>query len=177
MKTYGKWICTGVFLTSALVESEWSAPRLTIGEKSPRYPTDRRLGEPQSRSGWYAKVNILDPTGTRTKKFILSLRNIWRFFFINTKANPCDTIMTLKQIKKITHWMCNLYLFFPASQSRPRSNIQQRPLYEPLGYRLYMWWEGLILSCTSFCHPTGRGYKSAYRHHSDLSDKTRKTGT
>jgi hypothetical protein len=37
--------------------------------KSPWYPLDRRLGGPQSRSGQYGEVKILDPTGTRTPDF------------------------------------------------------------------------------------------------------------
>jgi hypothetical protein len=32
--------------------------------KSPRYPLDRRLGGPQSRSGRFGEEKILDPTGT-----------------------------------------------------------------------------------------------------------------
>jgi hypothetical protein len=42
------------FLTSALEGSEWSASRpgrFTPQGKSPRYPLDRRLDGPQSRSG------------------------------------------------------------------------------------------------------------------------------
>jgi hypothetical protein len=31
--------------------------------KSPRYPLERRLGGPQSRSGRFGEVKILDPTG------------------------------------------------------------------------------------------------------------------
>jgi hypothetical protein len=34
--------------------------------KSPRYPLDRRLGGPQSRSGRFGKEKILDPTVIRT---------------------------------------------------------------------------------------------------------------
>jgi hypothetical protein len=34
--------------------------------KSPRYPLDMRLGGPQSRSGRYGEVKILDHIGTRT---------------------------------------------------------------------------------------------------------------
>jgi hypothetical protein len=34
--------------------------------KSPRYPLDRRLDGPQSRSGRSGEEKILDPTGTRT---------------------------------------------------------------------------------------------------------------
>jgi hypothetical protein len=33
--------------------------------KDPRYPLDRRLGGPQSRSGRFGAEKILDPTGTR----------------------------------------------------------------------------------------------------------------
>jgi hypothetical protein len=34
--------------------------------KNPRYPLDRRLGGPQSRSGRLGEEKILDPAGTRT---------------------------------------------------------------------------------------------------------------
>jgi hypothetical protein len=34
--------------------------------QSPRYPLDRRLGGPQSRSGQFGEEKILGPTGTRT---------------------------------------------------------------------------------------------------------------
>jgi hypothetical protein len=36
-----------------------------LGEKSPRYPLDRRLGGPQSPFGRHGDVKILDPIGTR----------------------------------------------------------------------------------------------------------------
>jgi hypothetical protein len=58
-----------IFLTSALVGGEWSASRpgrFTPRGKSPRYPLDRKLDGPQSRSGRHGEVKILDPTGTRT---------------------------------------------------------------------------------------------------------------
>jgi hypothetical protein len=54
--------------TSALAGGEWSASRpgyFTSG-KEPRYPSDRRLGGPQSRSGRLGEETILDITGTRT---------------------------------------------------------------------------------------------------------------
>jgi hypothetical protein len=41
-------------------------PRLYPWGKSARYQLDRRLGEPQSRSGRREEKNILDPTGTGT---------------------------------------------------------------------------------------------------------------
>jgi hypothetical protein len=67
MKAYGEWI--HIFLTSELAGAEWSVSRpgrFTPGEGSPRYPLDRRLGEPQSRSGRSEEEKILNTTGTRT---------------------------------------------------------------------------------------------------------------
>jgi hypothetical protein len=58
-----------IFLTSATIGGEWSASRLsrfTLRGESPQYTLDRRLGEPQSRSGRYGEVKIPDPTETRT---------------------------------------------------------------------------------------------------------------
>jgi hypothetical protein len=58
-----------IFLTSALAKGEWSASRpgrLTPQGKSSRFPLDRRLGAPQSRSGGREEEKILDFTGTRT---------------------------------------------------------------------------------------------------------------
>jgi hypothetical protein len=55
MKAYvGVDVQSHVFLNSALVGGEWSASqpcRFTPGGRSPRYPLDRRLSVPQSRSG------------------------------------------------------------------------------------------------------------------------------
>jgi hypothetical protein len=69
MKAYdGVHVYIHIFLTSALVGGEWSASRpgrFTPG-KEPQYPSDRRLGEPQSRSERHGEVKILDHTGTRT---------------------------------------------------------------------------------------------------------------
>jgi hypothetical protein len=56
-----------LILTSALAGGEWSASRpgrFTPGE-SPRYPLNRRLGEPQNRSGRFGEEKILDPSGIR----------------------------------------------------------------------------------------------------------------
>jgi hypothetical protein len=39
---------------------------LYLQRKCPRYPLDRRLGGPQSRSGRHGEVKILAPTGTQT---------------------------------------------------------------------------------------------------------------
>jgi len=46
------------FLTSALHGDEWSASRpgrFTRTEKSPWYPSDRRMGGPQRRSGRHSE--------------------------------------------------------------------------------------------------------------------------
>jgi hypothetical protein len=67
MKAYGgEFAYIHVFLTSALVGGEWSVStpcHLTL-RKGPRYPLDK-LGGPQSRSGRYEEVKILDSTGTQ----------------------------------------------------------------------------------------------------------------
>jgi hypothetical protein len=57
-----------IFLTSALagVSDQFHAPATLPREKSPRYPLDRKLGGPQSRSGRRGEEKNLDPTGTRT---------------------------------------------------------------------------------------------------------------
>jgi hypothetical protein len=52
-----------------LVGGKWTASRLghfIPGRKSPQNPLDRRLGEPQDRSGQSGAEENLDPTGTRT---------------------------------------------------------------------------------------------------------------
>jgi hypothetical protein len=53
--------------------SRWTAHHiLNFGNSNfrslywPRYPLDRRLGGPQSRTGRHGEVKILDPTGTQT---------------------------------------------------------------------------------------------------------------
>jgi hypothetical protein len=69
MKVYGGVdVKSHVFLTPALVGGEWSASllcRFYPRGKSPRYPLAKRLSGPQSRSGRYGEVKILDSTGTR----------------------------------------------------------------------------------------------------------------
>jgi hypothetical protein len=69
MKYGGINILIHVFLTSALVGGEWwtSCPGVfTPGGKGPRYPLDRSLDEPQSRSGRAEKKKNIAPTGTPT---------------------------------------------------------------------------------------------------------------
>jgi hypothetical protein len=63
------------FLEFGLAGGEWSASRLcrfTPVGKSPRYPLDRRLSGPQSRSGRQGQEKIFDPTGTRTSTSLSS---------------------------------------------------------------------------------------------------------
>jgi hypothetical protein len=70
MKSYGGvHVEIRILLTSALVGGEWSATRYGCFNpqgNNPQYLFDRRLGEPQSRSGRRGQEKILDPTGTRT---------------------------------------------------------------------------------------------------------------
>jgi hypothetical protein len=59
--------CGGIaphFSTSTVDEGDWSASRFgrfTPQEKSPRYPLDRRLGGPRSRTGSYGEEKNLLP--------------------------------------------------------------------------------------------------------------------
>jgi hypothetical protein len=58
-----------VFFTSALAGGKCSASRsglFTPRGKGTRYPLDRRLGGPQSRSGRYGEMKILDVLGKAT---------------------------------------------------------------------------------------------------------------
>jgi hypothetical protein len=58
-----------IFLNSALVGGARSAScpcHFTSGKRAPQYPLDRRLGGPQSQSGWQGEEKILDPTRTWT---------------------------------------------------------------------------------------------------------------
>jgi hypothetical protein len=72
MKTYGGVdVRTPLFLTSPLVRGEWAAlspGRFVSGVgESLRYPLDRRVGWPLSRSGRRGEEKILDLTGTGTR--------------------------------------------------------------------------------------------------------------
>jgi hypothetical protein len=56
-----------IFLISTLVVGERSASRpcsLPVKGNSPQYQLDMRLDGPQSWSGQYEEVKIVDPTGT-----------------------------------------------------------------------------------------------------------------
>jgi hypothetical protein len=64
MKKYGGVdVQIHVFLTSALVEDEWSAsrPGRFTPEKEPPVPLARRLGGPHIRSGWREEVQKFWP--------------------------------------------------------------------------------------------------------------------
>jgi hypothetical protein len=63
IKAYeGVDVYTHTFLLSA---GQLHAPAALPPGKEPRYPLDKRLGGPQSRSGRHREEKILDPTGTR----------------------------------------------------------------------------------------------------------------
>jgi hypothetical protein len=68
--------------------------------KSPRYPLDRRLGEPQSRFGRYREVKILDPTGTRTQ-------------------NPLSSSLLPVAIPTALPWQCNILAYLVLKKSMP----------------------------------------------------------
>jgi hypothetical protein len=61
------YIYIDIFLTSALAGDELSASSRGLFNprgKNPRYPCDRRLGGPHSRSGPHGEAKIHDTTGT-----------------------------------------------------------------------------------------------------------------
>jgi hypothetical protein len=61
MKAYGGVdVQIHIFLTSALAGGEWLAS--CPGRFTPGYPLDRKLGEPQSRSGRREEEKILYPS-------------------------------------------------------------------------------------------------------------------
>jgi hypothetical protein len=69
MKAYGSGCIDPHFLdlgTSWRRVVNFTPRPLYPQEKNLRYPLDRRLGGPQSRSGRFGEEKILDPTGTRT---------------------------------------------------------------------------------------------------------------
>jgi hypothetical protein len=61
----GVYVQVYIFLTSALVGGEWfaSSPGRFAPEERAQYPSDRRLGGPQSGSGCCGELKILDLTG------------------------------------------------------------------------------------------------------------------
>jgi hypothetical protein len=73
MKAYGGVdVQNQVFLTSVLLGGEWSpssSGRFTSGQDL-RYPLDRMLGEPQSRSGLHAEMKIITHTGYSNSGFL-----------------------------------------------------------------------------------------------------------
>jgi hypothetical protein len=92
MKAYGSGCIDPLFLTSALVGGEWSTSRpgrFTPRGKSPRYPLDRRLGGPQSRSGRSGEEKILSPTGTRL------LGNMMAAQFLVDSVSCCRSLRVL----------------------------------------------------------------------------------
>jgi hypothetical protein len=48
------------------VSGQLRDPAALARGKSPRYPLDRRLDEPQIRFGQFEEEKIIDPTGIRT---------------------------------------------------------------------------------------------------------------
>jgi hypothetical protein len=76
--------------------------------KSPRYPLDRRLGGPRSRSGRRGEEEILDPTGTLTQTSRSS--NPWPVAILTAlvlraigKLDRCSTVRELHVAFKIPY--------------------------------------------------------------------------
>jgi hypothetical protein len=74
-----KWWYSSDILTSALDEGEWSAshPRPLYLGNHPWYPLDRRLGGPQSQSGYRAEQKNLPLPGIKTQLSSHSPSQYW----------------------------------------------------------------------------------------------------
>jgi hypothetical protein len=68
--------------------------------KRPRYPLDRRLGGPQSRSGRFGEEKILDPTGTRTPTpfFIIIISGRWSPYWVHAALRPLLGLLYLSRV-------------------------------------------------------------------------------
>jgi hypothetical protein len=80
------------------VSDQLKAPAALSPEEEPRYTLDRRLSEPQSRSGRHGEEKIIDPTGTRTPTRRSSKLYIRLYIFFSRKRRKNGTL------EKTTHY-------------------------------------------------------------------------
>jgi hypothetical protein len=101
------------------VSGQLHAPTALPPGKSSRYPLDRRLGVPQSRSGRHGEVKILDSTGTRTAtpRCPANSQPLYRLSYpaCHSKA-PINSVMTWWNTRGITFW--SSYVIFCYFYSR-----------------------------------------------------------
>jgi hypothetical protein len=98
-----------MFLTSALTGGEWL---VLPPEKEPRYPLDRRLGGPQSRSGRRGKEKILGSTETRnaTSSVVQPVASRYTDWAIPAPTPVPIYQTTPRQISE--HRICNFTILF-----------------------------------------------------------------
>jgi hypothetical protein len=79
----------------------------------PRYPLDRRLGGPQSQSGWRGEEKILYPTGTRTPTPSSSSWEMYCVFcFKHSRHSQCllaSTFMFVTEFAVRVNIYCSKY--------------------------------------------------------------------
>jgi hypothetical protein len=73
------------FMISAVVSGQLQASTVSVREKSPRYPLDKRRSGPQSRSGHRGLEKNLAPAGNRTP----SIQRV----AISTELSPSDNYL------------------------------------------------------------------------------------
>jgi hypothetical protein len=81
------------------VSSQLHPPAALPPGKEPRYPLDRRLGGPQSRSGRCGEEKILDPTGTLSV-LVSMIRGFGNDFFqsYSVKASVAIKVVVLGKV-------------------------------------------------------------------------------
>jgi hypothetical protein len=107
------------------VSDQFHSPVAFRRGNNSRYPLDRRLGGPQSRSGQHGEEKILAPTGTRTPTPRLFSRY------------PVDILTALSRLpesyKEIKKDLLPLPGFKPMSSSPKLSHCSDRAASVPLG--------------------------------------------
>jgi hypothetical protein len=66
--------------------------------KSPRYPLDRRLRGPQSRSGRFGEEKILDPTGIRIVQPVASRYTDYAIPALSSDSPPSKMVEALAEL-------------------------------------------------------------------------------
>jgi hypothetical protein len=92
------------------VDTSWrwvvsfTPPSLSLrGRKNPRYPLDKSLSAPQSRSGRRGEENILNPIGTRAPNPRSPTRSqsLYRLNYLCPSSYICRFLMFLFQVQSL----------------------------------------------------------------------------
>jgi hypothetical protein len=121
MKTYrGVDVYVPVFLTSALVRDELLASHSGrfIPGKEPPLPIEKKLGEPQGRSGRQGEVKILNPTGSASPILPDRFHSLHRLVYRGCFEDSKKPKYIHEDFKSIRNWridcllpLCSCLLF------------------------------------------------------------------